>query len=102
MNSPKVIGSCGGPDKCNLVKEKFKFDIAIDYKAVSTAAELQAALKEAAPEGIDMYFENVGGIHFDAAYASLRPYGRIAVCGGISQYNEAEKVYTVDIAMNKI
>lgn len=84
-----VIGSCGGPEKCALIKEKFGFDHAIDYKTVSTADELKAALKAVAPNGIDMYFENVGGIHFDAAYTSLRPYGRIAVCGGISQYNDA-------------
>jgi NADPH-dependent curcumin reductase CurA len=84
-----VIGSCGGAEKCALIKEKFGFDHAIDYKTLSTAEELIAALKEVAPNGIDMYFENVGGIHFDAAYASLRPHGRIAVCGGISQYNEA-------------
>jgi NADPH-dependent curcumin reductase CurA len=86
----KVIGSCGGPEKCALIKEKFGFDHAIDYKTVSTAEELTNALKEVAPDGIDMYFENVGGMHFDAAYASLRPHGRIAVCGGISQYNEAK------------
>ncbi len=51
---------------------------------------LQAALKEAAPEGIDMYFENVGGFHFEAAFDSLRREGRIAVCGGISGYNLAQ------------
>lgn len=85
----KVIGSCGGPEKCALIKEKFGFDHAIDYKKLSTASDLINALKEVAPDGIDMYFENVGGIHFDAAYASLKRFGRIAVCGGISQYNEA-------------
>jgi len=84
-----VIGSCGGAEKCALVKERFGFDYVIDYKTVSTAQELIDAIKAVAPNGIDMYFENVGGIHFDAAYASLRPHGRIAVCGGISQYNEA-------------
>lgn len=84
-----VIGSCGGQDKCNLIKEKFRFDHAIDYKTVNTAEELTAALKAVAPEGIDMYFENVGGIHFDAAFATLRPGGRVAVCGAISEYNNA-------------
>lgn len=84
-----VIGSCGGPEKCNVIKEKFGFDHAIDYKVADDKDKLIAALKEVAPEGIDMYFENVGGFHFDAAFASLRPRGRIAVCGGISQYNKS-------------
>ena len=50
---------------------------------------MQAAIAAVAPEGIDMYFENVGGMHFEAAFQSLRAHGRIAVCGGISQYNYA-------------
>lgn len=54
-------------------------------------AELAAKLKEVAPDGIDMYFDNVGGIHFEAAMATLAPYGRVAVCGGISRYNEGER-----------
>jgi NADPH-dependent curcumin reductase CurA len=82
-----VIGSCGGPEKCALIKEKFGFDHAIDYKTLSGADDLMTALKQVAPDGIDMYFENVGGFHFEAAFNSLRPHGRIAVCGGISQYN---------------
>ncbi|CAE7557797.1 P2 [Symbiodinium microadriaticum] len=83
-----VIGSCGGPEKCALIKEKFGFDHAIDYKTIANVDELKGALRAVAPDGIDMYFENVGGIHFDAALACLRPHGRIAVCGGISHYNE--------------
>lgn len=83
----KTIGSCGGPEKCAMLIEKFGFDHAIDYKTCNNADELTAALKAVAPEGIDMYFENVGGIHFDAAFASLRSGGRIAVCGAISEYN---------------
>lgn len=83
-----VVGSAGGPAKCAVLKEKFGYDHTIDYKTCSTAEELKAKLKECAPEGIDMYFENVGGIHFDAALASIKPGGRIAVCGCISQYNE--------------
>eukprot|EP00595_Chromulina_sp_UTEXLB2642_P000138 CAMPEP_0196762350 /NCGR_PEP_ID=MMETSP1095-20130614/1761_1 /TAXON_ID=96789 ORGANISM="Chromulina nebulosa, Strain UTEXLB2642" /NCGR_SAMPLE_ID=MMETSP1095 /ASSEMBLY_ACC=CAM_ASM_000446 /LENGTH=293 /DNA_ID=CAMNT_0042113017 /DNA_START=34 /DNA_END=912 /DNA_ORIENTATION=- len=83
----KVIGSCGGDEKVKLVKEKYGFDHVIDYKKYSTVEELTKALKEVAPEGIDMYFENVGGIHFEAALNSLRVRGRIAVCGTISDYN---------------
>jgi len=85
----KVIASVGGPSKCALVKEKFGFDHAIDYKTVNSADDLIAAIREVAPEGIDMYFENVGGIHFDAAFATLRSRGRIALCGGISEYNNS-------------
>jgi NADPH-dependent curcumin reductase CurA len=77
----KVIGSVGGPEKCALVKEKFGFDHAIDYKKCNSADELSAALKAVAPEGIDMYFENVGGMHFEVAFNSLRNGGRMAICG---------------------
>jgi len=83
----RVIGSCGGPEKCELVKEKFGFDHCVDYKECNSAEELGAKLKEHVPEGIDMYFENVGGMHFKAAMATLRPRGRVAVCGSISHYN---------------
>ena len=91
-----VIGSCGGPEKCRLIKEKFGFDHAIDYKTMGSAADLQAALRAVAPDGIDMYFENVGGMHFDAAFASLRPHGRIAICGGISQYNDKPALNSIN------
>eukprot|EP01065_Artemidia_motanka_P053039 TRINITY_DN9744_c0_g1_i1.p2 TRINITY_DN9744_c0_g1~~TRINITY_DN9744_c0_g1_i1.p2 ORF type:complete len:516 (+),score=213.17 TRINITY_DN9744_c0_g1_i1:58-1605(+) len=88
-----VIGSAGGPEKCALLKEKFGFDHAIDYKSVKDADALAKELKECTGSEdaacIDMYFENVGGMHFDAAFKSLKPGGRIAVCGCISQYNEA-------------
>jgi NADPH-dependent curcumin reductase CurA len=89
----RVIGSCGGQKKCEFIKEVFGFDEAIDYKSVSTAEELSALLKAAAPDGIDMYYENVGGIHFEAAMANLRPGGRVAVCGTISAYNESTVQY---------
>ena len=85
----KVIGSAGGPEKCKVLMDLGYFDHAIDYKQHTTFESLTAALKVAAPDGIDMYFENVGGIHFDAAFASLRLKGRIAICGSISTYNNA-------------
>jgi NADPH-dependent curcumin reductase CurA len=59
-----VIGSCGGPEKCALIKEKFGFDYAIDYKTIPDAEALKAALKEVAPNGIDMYFENVSYMYY--------------------------------------
>jgi len=85
----KVIGSAGGPEKCKLLLEEFGFDHAIDYKTTSNKEELVAKLLEAVPEGIDMYFENVGGFQFDAALSVLKKYGRVAVCGSISAYNDA-------------
>jgi NADPH-dependent curcumin reductase CurA len=85
----KVIGSCGGEEKCVLVKETFGYDGAIDYKQTADAAGLVAKVKELAPDGIDMYFENVGGMHFEAAMELLRPRGRVAICGQISEYNNA-------------
>lgn len=85
----KVIGSCGGPEKVALCVEKLGLDGAVDYKKCGSREELSAALKELAPDGVDMYFDNVGGIHFEAAMAALRPHGRVAICGGISRYNEA-------------
>jgi NADPH-dependent curcumin reductase CurA len=84
----RVIGSCGGPRKCALLLEKFGFDYAIDYKTCPDKDAIVAELKRCAPEGIDMYFENVGGIHFEAAMECLRPYGRVAVCGAISEYKD--------------
>lgn len=85
-----VIGSCGGAEKGALIRDKFGCDYSIDYRTLSTAEELQAKLKEVAPDGIDMYFENVGGFHFEAAFSSLRDHGRIAICGLINSYNEKE------------
>ncbi len=86
----KVIGSCGGGEKCAFTKESYHFDHVIDYKRVSNAEDLIAMLKKVAPEGIDMYFENVGGMHFEAALNSLRSHGRIVICGLISEYNKKD------------
>eukprot|EP00992_Anisonema_acinus_P001545 TRINITY_DN10491_c3_g1_i1.p1 TRINITY_DN10491_c3_g1~~TRINITY_DN10491_c3_g1_i1.p1 ORF type:complete len:349 (-),score=75.89 TRINITY_DN10491_c3_g1_i1:102-1148(-) len=84
-----VIGSAGGPEKGRVLTERFGFDAHVDYKAHPDTETLTAALKEKAPDGIDMYYENVGGSHFEAAMANLRPHGRVAVCGIISTYNDA-------------
>jgi NADPH-dependent curcumin reductase CurA len=87
----RVVGSCGGAEKVKFVTEKLGFDAAIDYKACSgSTADLRKALAAVAPDGIDMYFDNVGAAHFEAAFQSLRAKGRIAVCGGISEYNRGE------------
>lgn len=77
-----VIGSAGGADKCAWVRE-LGADAAIDYKA----GPVVKALTEAAPKGIDVYFDNVGGDHLDAAFATARQNARFAICGMIEDYN---------------
>ena len=77
-----VIGSAGGPDKCAWVRE-LGADAALDYKA----GPIVRQLVEAAPQGIDVYFDNVGGDHLDAAFATARQRARFAICGMIEDYN---------------
>ncbi len=79
----KVIGSVGSDEKAEMVKA-MGVDAVINYKNVD---DLTQALREAAPEGIDVYFENVGGAHLEAALEVINPYGRIPVCGMIADYN---------------
>ncbi|KAK1318132.1 NADP-dependent alkenal double bond reductase P2 [Acorus calamus] len=79
-----VVGSAGSNEKVNLLKTKFGFDDAFNYKEEH---DLAATLKRHFPEGIDIYFENVGGAMLDAVLLNMRNHGRIAVCGLISQYN---------------
>ncbi|GAY63352.1 hypothetical protein CUMW_224820 [Citrus unshiu] len=79
-----VVGSAGSKDKVDLLKNKFGFDEAFNYKE---EADLNAALKTYFPEGIDIYFENVGGKLLDAVLPNMKIRGRIAACGMISQYN---------------
>lgn len=86
-----VIGSCGGADKVAYLKS-IGCDEVIDYKAEK---DLTAALNRVAPKGIDVYFENVGGEHMDAAIAAARPFARFALCGMISQYNATGEMYGV-------
>ncbi|RLM97686.1 hypothetical protein C2845_PM06G13100 [Panicum miliaceum] len=79
-----VVGSAGSDHKVNLLKTKFGFDDAFNYKK---ELDLNAALKRCFPHGIDVHFENVGGAMLDAVLRNMRPRGRIAVCGQVSQYN---------------
>ncbi|KAG2713617.1 hypothetical protein I3843_04G176500 [Carya illinoinensis] len=79
-----VVGSAGSKEKVDLLKNKFGFDGAFNYKEEN---DLDAALKRFFPEGIDIYFEHVGGKMLDAVLLNMRDHGRIAVCGMISQYN---------------
>ncbi|XP_047049448.1 2-alkenal reductase (NADP(+)-dependent)-like isoform X2 [Lolium rigidum] len=79
-----VVGSAGSDEKVSLLKTKFGFDDAFNYKKEQ---DLNATLKRCFPLGIDIYFENVGGAMLDAVLLNMRMHGRIAVCGMISQYN---------------
>jgi NADPH-dependent curcumin reductase CurA len=78
-----VVGSAGSDEKCRWLKEDLKLDAVINYRK----EVLRTALKAAAPKGIDVYFENVGGEHLNAALPRMNALGRIAVCGMISAYN---------------
>jgi len=82
----RVIGSAGSSDKCEWLTEVAGVDSAINYKS----GNLQTALAENAPGGIDVYFENVGGTHLEAALDNMKTSGRIAVCGMIEHYNDIE------------
>ncbi|MGW4401319.1 NADP-dependent oxidoreductase [Amycolatopsis nivea] len=82
----RVIGSAGSAEKVRHLTEDLGFDAAFNYKDGPVAEQLAAA----APEGIDVYFDNVGGEHLEAAIASMNLHGRIAICGMISQYNATE------------
>jgi NADPH-dependent curcumin reductase CurA len=78
----RVVGIAGGEAKTAYLRDVLGLDAVIDYKA----GDIDAALKEAAPEGIDLYFDNVGGAVLDAVLMQIKRHARIVVCGGISQY----------------
>ena len=83
----RVIGIAGGPEKCRLVTEEFGFDAAIDYRA----PHLRRTLREFAPRGVDVYFDNVGGEILDDVLTCIARGARIVICGAVSQYNESER-----------
>jgi NADPH-dependent curcumin reductase CurA len=82
----RVVGIAGGPEKCRLLTEELGFDAAVDYRADDWFKQLRAAT----PDGIDVDFENVGGVIMDAVFARLNIGARVALCGLISGYNEAD------------
>jgi NADPH-dependent curcumin reductase CurA len=84
----RVIGIAGGPEKCTLLTDELGFDAAIDYRA----DDVKRALREQTPDGIDVYFDNVGGDILEAALTRLAMHARVVVCGAISQYNNATPV----------
>jgi NADPH:quinone reductase len=87
IQGARVIGIAGTDDKCRLLKEKFGFDEAINYK---TSNSMRKELAILCPEGVDVYFDNVGGEITEAVAANLDFHARIALCGQISQYNNTK------------
>ena len=82
----RVVGIAGGPEKCAWLTDELGFDAAVDYRE----GAVHRALRQAAPDGIDVYFDNVGGVVLDAALRTLRLGARVAICGAISTYNATE------------
>jgi len=91
----KVVGIAGGPEKCAEVVEMYGFDECLDYRE----ARLTQRIREACPQGIDLYFDNVGGAVLDAALANIAMYSRIVMCGAISQYNATEREGVANTSM---
>jgi NADPH-dependent curcumin reductase CurA len=83
----RAVGLAGGPEKCKAVVDEFGFDACIDYKQHPDLKSLSAALKQACPQGIDGYFENVGGLILEAVLLRANAFSRIAMCGMIAGYN---------------
>ena len=84
----RAVGIAGGPEKCRHVVDDLGFDACIDYRAEN----IGRALHEHCPEGINVYFDNVGGEILDAALAALARHARVVICGAISQYNASERM----------
>jgi NADPH-dependent curcumin reductase CurA len=87
----RTIGIAGGADKCRRLTADYGFNVAIDYRGKSME-QLAQAIRDAAPEGVNMIFENVGGDVLDAGLMNLADEARILICGLISEYNATEKV----------
>jgi len=84
----RVVGIAGGEEKCQLLVEELGFDAAVDYKK----GNIKTAIRRAAPKGVDCYFDNVGGDISNSVIMNMNMYGRIAVCGAITGYNDIEPV----------
>ena len=84
-----VVGIAGGSEKCRYATEELGYDACIDYKQHADAKSLSKAIKAACPDGIDCYFENVGGMVLNAVLSRMNAFGRIAVCGMIAGYDGA-------------
>jgi NADPH-dependent curcumin reductase len=87
IRGARAVGVAGGEDKCSYVVNELGFDACIDYRQHSDVRSLSAAIKEACPNGVDGYFENVGGMILDAVLLRANAFSRIAMCGMIAGYN---------------
>ncbi|MDD2552109.1 MAG: NADP-dependent oxidoreductase [Dysgonamonadaceae bacterium] len=83
----RVVGIAGTDEKTEILKSKFGFDEAINY---NTTKDMKKAIADASPQGVDIYYDNVGGSISDAVHRNLNQFGRIVVCGAISMYNATE------------
>lgn len=83
----RVVGIAGGAEKCRLAVETFGFDVCLDHRAYPDAKSMRAAIKDACPQGVDIYFENVAGKVLEAVLPLMNVGGRIPLCGMISWYN---------------
>lgn len=84
LGAGRVVGSAGTPEKIALLTEKYRYDAAFNYKDGSVSRQLA----QVAPDGIDVFFDNVGGDHLEAALTAFKRNGRAALCGAISSYND--------------
>jgi hypothetical protein len=83
----RVIGSAGSEDKVRWLRHEAGVDVAFNYKSVAAISD---QLAQVCPDGIDIYFDNVGGDHLNAALEHMNPHGHLVLCGMIAQYNAAE------------
>ncbi|MCH7230676.1 NADP-dependent oxidoreductase [Glycomyces sp. L485] len=98
LGAERVIGSAGSPEKVALLTDKYGYDAAFDYKD----APVREQLPTLAPDGVDIFFDNVGGDHLEAALDVMNEGGRIALCGAIAVYNATEKTPGPDNLVNVI
>jgi NADPH-dependent curcumin reductase CurA len=92
LGASRVIGSAGGAEKARLIVDELGFDAGIDYRQ----GDLSGQLAKGAPDGIDLYFDNVGGDHLVAALHALKVNGRVAICGMISTMEDASHAPGID------
>lgn len=95
-----VVGIAGGPEKCRYVTNELGFDACVDHRGAKDAEELANVLRAAAPKGVDVHFENVGGDVLNAVMSLLNPFARVAICGLISDYNNERGVVPRSAILN--